>query len=57
MTSSVVSPMLSNTPICLAMLKRDAIRDGAAVRIEAQGSTLEASVRESLVFVGASTES
>lgn len=50
-TSSVVSPMLGEAPICFAQVKRTAAQAGAAVLVEAQGSRMPGVVQESLRFL------
>jgi len=45
-TSSTISPLLSNAPICLAMLKRPFFALGTRVRIPAEGSLRTAVVVE-----------
>lgn len=49
-TSSCVSPMLGATAVCFAMLKYVAASPGTRVRIDAQGTLVEAVVQDSLVF-------
>lgn len=49
-TSSVVSPMLGDAPVCLAMMKSTAGAPGARLVVEAQGRSLTAIAQESLRF-------
>ncbi len=50
-TSSVVSPMLGDVPVCFAMLKAKAVKPGAAVLVDAPGGNpLRGVVQESLRF-------
>jgi len=43
-TSSTISPLLSNTPVCLGMMKRPYFTVGTKVRIPAEGSLRTAAV-------------
>jgi folate-binding protein YgfZ len=50
-TSSVISPLLGDTPICFAMMKRSQATPGTTVNIDAQGITIPAVVQERLASV------
>lgn len=50
-TSSVLSPMLGRTPICLAMVKSDLAEPGRALIVEAEGERLSMSVQATRSFL------
>lgn len=50
-TSSVLSPMLGDAPICLAQVKRARSAGGTLVLVEAQGSRMPGEVRATLSFL------
>jgi folate-binding protein YgfZ len=49
-TSSTLSPMLSQRPICFAMMKWEFAAAGTRVSIDAEGERIEGAVQESLRF-------
>ncbi len=51
-TSSTLSPMLAQSPICFATLKPEAATNGTKLLVEAEGQRLEATVQDSLRFWG-----
>lgn len=50
-TSSVLSPMLGRTPICLAMVKSDLAEPGRALIVEAEGERLSMAVQATRSFL------